>query len=270
MTRSFIFAVLVTVAPLGAYFIQHPTDFIGRASQVSILASSTPILDLVSNTIQTLGMFNVQGDANQRHNISGSPELFWPVGLCFILGITLCIVRPQKQSSVTILFAGFFLAFLPVIFSNEAIPHALRSILLIPPTMIFAAIGASWVYDELSPRVHPVVAQTFVAAFALVLLVHVSYSYFVVWANDPRTAASFSMADVVLANQIRNLPNDIPKYIVVAPYGVFARGIPVHAQTVQFLTNTFTSEQQHLKNTHYVFPSERQRIPKGATIFSLP
>ena len=42
-------------------------------------------------------MFNVHGDDNWRHNVSGAPELFWPVGILFLLGIILGLYSLWKS-----------------------------------------------------------------------------------------------------------------------------------------------------------------------------
>jgi len=45
-----------------------------------------------------------------------------------------------------LMFLWIILAALPAAVSDEGIPHALRSILMLPPAMIFAAIGGVWLY----------------------------------------------------------------------------------------------------------------------------
>ena len=147
----FSLAALIVFAPLGIYFLQNPGSFFGRTTQVSIFNSPTPIEDLGKNVLKTAGMFNFVGDWNWRHNYAGRPELFWPVGTLFLIGIFLGIksifttLDVQKFAS-WILFSWLFFAALPVVVSNEGLPHALRSIIMIPPVFILAGFGGIWLY----------------------------------------------------------------------------------------------------------------------------
>ena len=84
----FLVSSFIVALPIGIYYLQNPADFMGRTTQVSVFSSAFPLNDLAVNTIKTLGMFNCAGDWNWRHNYSGSPELFWPVGILFLIGIT--------------------------------------------------------------------------------------------------------------------------------------------------------------------------------------
>ncbi|OGY99461.1 MAG: hypothetical protein A2945_01225 [Candidatus Liptonbacteria bacterium RIFCSPLOWO2_01_FULL_52_25] len=301
----FSIATIVTVAPLAAYYIQHPEDFLGRTSQVSVFASETPIHDLAWNTVKTLGMFNIVGDWNQRHNEGGRPALFWPVGLMFLIGAVVAIKNminsksealnsKQSQNSnienmkhggvlnfknwglfrnsdfwFMILVVWFLLAMAPVVISNEGLPHALRSILLIPPTIILAAAGGVAIYGFLkkfirASRLKPL------AAILLVLLVAEAYStYFVVWANNPKTPEAFAADYVALGKRLNAIPAEIPKYVIVEAGGVLVRGIPMPSQTVMFITDTFTPEKQAANNIRYILPGDEDTIPSGALIFRI-
>src|SRR3989344_5481982 len=129
----FLVSSFIVALPIGIYYLQNPADFMGRTTQVSVFSSAFPLNDLAVNTIKTLGMFNFAGDWNWRHNYSGSPELFWPVGILFLIGIIFSIknivrssgfgVRNDYKFGFWILFLWFFLAMLPVVISNEGIPH---------------------------------------------------------------------------------------------------------------------------------------------------
>ena len=147
----FLFFTIIAVAPLALHFIQTPGDFFGRTTQISVFSSDNPLRELVVNTLKTAGMFNFVGDFNWRHNIAGRPELFWPVGILFLLGLAASIRslfrkiftkrRAENAMAYTFLFAWLAIAALPVVISNEGLPHSLRAILMIPPVFIFSAIG---------------------------------------------------------------------------------------------------------------------------------
>src|ERR1044072_1237993 len=84
---TFAVTAALMIAPLFIYFVTHPGSFLGRASGLSVFNSDHPFKDLLLNTARTIGMLNVQGDLNWRHNVSGRPELFWPVGILFWVGV---------------------------------------------------------------------------------------------------------------------------------------------------------------------------------------
>ena len=157
MERVAVFAVtaLIVVAPLAWYFIQYPDNFAGRASQVSVFhRSSHPALEIAGNTWKTAMMFFVAGDTSWRHNIPGRPELYFPVAVLFALGIVIAVGkvwrRPQDVFPYGIVLAWLAVAAVPAILSGEGIPHALRSVLMIPAAAILAALGAlqSWRFLE--------------------------------------------------------------------------------------------------------------------------
>ncbi|MEK7546687.1 MAG: glycosyltransferase family 39 protein [Patescibacteria group bacterium] len=296
-------ASFIVALPLGIYFLQHPADFFGRTSDISILSSPSPLKDLATNTLKTLGMLNFAGDYNWRHNYAGNSELFWPVGILFIIGIILGIksitstkhealnskqitnqnVPNNKQVSVLgfgnwnlfgisnfgfiILFLWFFLAMLPVVISNEGIPHALRSILMIPPVIMLSGIGGIAVYNWLKKYVKGFLLPLASIAFLAVIFFQAYYSYFIAWANNPNVQGAFAADYVALGRKLNSLPANVPKYVVVGGGGVQVNGIPMPAQTVMFITNTFLSEGQKAKNIRYILPGEEKNIPAGAETF---
>ena len=200
LVKIFIWAVaisLIVFAPLGYHFIKNPQDFMGRTSEVSIFSSKTAVKDLALNIVKTAGMFNFSGDYNWRHNYAGRPELFWPVGILFVIGILLGlriffekvsrrlsghgvptlvgtsetesqaaserlderdrVFREEYSQAYIILFAWILVAALPVVVSNEGIPHALRAIIMIPPVFILAGIGGVWFYNKVKKLVMRIV-----------------------------------------------------------------------------------------------------------------
>jgi 4-amino-4-deoxy-L-arabinose transferase-like glycosyltransferase len=278
-----LFSILVAI-PLAVYFVSTPGSFFGRTTQVSVFSSGAPLHDLALNTIKTLGMFNVVGDWNQRHNESGRPELFWPVGILFVIGFVMGIRNIWKdrknlvrlrgniesgEFSFLMVFALFALALLPVVISNEGIPHALRSILLVPPAIILAAAGGMYTYRFLKKFIRASRIKPFAAIFLVLLAIEAYSAYFLVWAKDPKTPGAFAANYVTLGRELNALPNDTPKYVVVDAGGVLVRGIPMPSQTVMFITDTFTPEKQAAKNIHYVLPENENAIPADAFVFHI-
>ncbi len=195
----FIFMALVAASPLLLYFSQHPADFLGRTSAVSIFSlpagkagTPQPMGQFSENFVKTIQMFNLFGDFNWRHNYAGSPELWWPVGILFLIGIwqSLKFVLKNKSKaqilqdlaqrdgasraitqqrdmrvftksdaeaikpfSFHFILLWFVVMILPVALSNESLPHALRAIILILPAMIFAALGMEWLIIKIKNKI---------------------------------------------------------------------------------------------------------------------
>jgi 4-amino-4-deoxy-L-arabinose transferase-like glycosyltransferase len=273
----FVIAAAVATAPLFLYFAQNPGTFFGRTSQVSVFASASPAKDLALNVGKTALMFFWSGDHNWRHNFAGRAQLFWPVALFLLAGLaTACraiarnITRMPSPDGGTpllrfwILFAWIALAAGPVVISNEGIPHALRAILMIPPVIILAALGGVKIYDALRARIQ---ARWFPAAvfiFLSLLFFESYHTYFVAWAKNPNIQGAFAANYVDIGRELNKLPNEFPKYIIVKAGGTDVRGVPMPAQTVMFITDTFTPEKQKKKNVHYVLPDKVSEIPQGA------
>lgn len=280
---SFVFfaaASLVAFAPLGIYFLKNPADFLGRTSELSITASATPLKDLAMNIVKTLGMFDIRGDGNWRHNYSGMPEVYWFVGILFIVGIILGIARIVRGSTSQqnrqefplwiISIVWIAVAMLPVVISDEGIPHALRSILMIPPVFMLAGIGAFFSIAFVSRYIKPRILLVSLVIIGIGLIAQAYCQYFILWAKNPNVAEAFSQNYVDIGRQINSVSPAIAKYVVVNADGVSVRGIPMPSQTVMFITDTFTPEKQKAKNVHYIFPEQESSINnKNSLVFYL-
>jgi hypothetical protein len=238
--------------------------------------------DLSLNILKTAAMFNFWGDFNTRHNFPGRPELFWPAGVFFITGLLLGLkalwnyARHRRHSEEARhelfppLFVGLWLglAALPVVISNEGLPHALRAILMIPPVFIFASVGATWIAPRVM-KIFPKHLRILALTLFFALCATEAYiTYFAVWGNYPDTKPAFAANYVTLAKYLNSLPREVPKYVIVQAGGVLAGGFPVPAQTVMFLTDTYRKEWQDAKNLHYVLPKDAHKI-KGGIVFEL-
>jgi 4-amino-4-deoxy-L-arabinose transferase-like glycosyltransferase len=281
----FLAITFVVALPIGIYFLQHPGDFLGRTSQIAVMNSGNPIGHFAINAAKTLLMFNISGDGNWRHNIAGAPELWWPVGILFVIGILWSMYylwkwirnsdkrqatsdRENDRSSMShvafalsLTLSWFILALLPAAASDEGLPHALRSILMLPPAIIFAALGGMWAYGVMMKYWSKNLANAIVAIFIVIIAANAYFDYFVVWAQNPNVAGSFNADYVAIGDQINALPQNTPKYVVVEAGGVLARGIPVPAETVMFVTDSFTTSTQIEKHITYLLPDQTGQIP---------
>lgn len=275
----FSLGFVLALTPLLIFFAEYPQDFLGRTSQISIFSSPTPVIDLAKNIGITLGSFNVYGDGNWRHNIAGRPLLFFPVGVFFLLGIVLavrCVSKKWRERNefefpLFISVSWLIVAALPVVVSNEGLPHALRSILMIPAVMILAAIGSVWLYEHIKKVLSQfaygtVLLRVGTMVLFVVLILEPFRSYFITWGKNPNTADAFIQSDVKLADELNILPRETQKYIIVEAKGTDVRGLPMPTQTVMFLTDTFLPSEQATKNIHYVLPQDKDKVPPGSFV----
>lgn len=263
----FLFFTFLTALPIGAYFVLHPADFFGRTAQVSVFSSPTPLKDLGLNILKTAGMFNFSGDWNWRHNIAGQPELFWPAGILFLIGLFFGLKQlfyeKKWHSPETIIFTWLFIAAAPVVISNEGIPHALRSILMIPPIMILAAIGGIKIYELLKLTLPNRLLIAVNIVFFVLITFEAYFAYFIIWGKNPNTAGAFAENYVQIGREINSLPKNLPKYIIIEAQGTIVRGIPMPAQTVMFITDSFTLEKRKEKSIIYLLPGQENQINTG-------
>lgn len=262
ITVVFLLAAFIAALPLGAYFLKHPADFFGRTSELSVFKAASPALALGKNILETAGMFTVAGDFNWRQNYSGRPELEAIVGVLFLIGLALGLSRLfKKDFAFAILFSWVLLAGLPVVISNEGIPHALRSILLIPPIIMLAAYGGIVLYRWAKQILGIADGRFFAAAITVLALIGVEtyFVFFQLWAKNPNTAAAFNSDYLEVGREINALPNAAVKIVLVYANGVAVPtppdhqlpGPPMPTQTVMYLTDTFYGTEKIGNGIYY-------------------
>jgi Dolichyl-phosphate-mannose-protein mannosyltransferase len=262
ITAMFTAATLLTVAPLALYFVQHPEALLHRSAEISILNAANPGAELASNIWKTVRMVFTRGDFDWRYNIAFHPVVFWPVAILFALGVmfsVLALARRDTWFPHALMLGWLVLGAVPAVLSSENMPSAIRSIMMIPAIFALAAFGGWRLYLWLSSRAP---AQA-LAAVAAVLILGVSYetyhAYFDVWATDPNVPTTFDAASIEIVNRINALPLTAPKYMVPVTPGA-APGVPPPAQTVMFLTQSYTEKQRRETNIHYILhqPSDKE------------
>lgn len=271
---TFIFAL-----PIGVYFLFHLQDFFGRAGGVSVFSQTNPLLIFLKSLIIHLGMFNFYGDANWRHNFSTSPELLWPVGIFFLIGLILTIreiIIGEKNKDYLalathwLLISWLFFMLLPSALSYEGIPHALRSLGVIPIPYIFAAVGAFWCFEKIKTfyksRSSLIIFYFLIAVFFASLAIAEYNKYFVVWASEPKVQGAFSTGLADVGNYLNSLPGNTDKYVVVNLDGVavpYPDGIPMPAQTPIFIEWIKYGEPR----ANYILPANLNKInPKKEAV----
>jgi len=263
----FLFVTFFVALPIGLYFLKNPQDFISRATPVSIFTAENPLKEFLKSLILHLGMFNFYGDPNWRHNFSGKPMLFWPVGILFLIGLFLAIknsLKFQKNLQFAIcnlqLITWFFVMLLPGILTREGLPHSLRVIGVIPPVFIFSGLGAFLIYQFLENKLKSkwAVYLFFFFSFLLVLIFEFN-KYFFVWAKRAEVKSEFTNELLEMGNYLNSLPENYEKYVIVNKSGEpvsWAKNLPMPAQTIMFLE---ISKYGEIKN-HYLLPKDIEKI----------
>ncbi|MEK7087449.1 MAG: hypothetical protein AAB958_01970 [Patescibacteria group bacterium] len=269
----FLLTTLIVALPIGIYFLNNPGDFFGRSGQVSVFSSDNPIKAIAISLVTTLGMFNVLGDLNWRHNFSGSPQLLWPVGLLFILGIFISFKNFKWQDKF--LLSWLFIFLLPNILTTEGNPHALRALGAMPAAMVFSGIGLIWICEKFKKFIDNKIKNAdllarrnqfqrikkesflLLAVFLFFIAAIEFDKYFLRWPQNPRTIDAFSKNQVEISKYLNGLPNSVLKYVVwhVGDKPT-SNELPVSAQTVYFLS-------YGKSNINYVKADEFDKIKLG-------
>lgn len=253
-----IFAIAIS-APLITYFGAHPEDFAARTGQVSVFADEHPLRAFAISNIKTARMLFILGDCNPRHNFPCLPALHPVVAIAFLCGLWIMVQRIRAPGTESILpeatlIAWLFFLSLPATLTREGMPHALRSIGMIPPVMIIAGFGAYMLWEKLGNIWNKIL-------LLIIIPLTTAFLYFGIWAKAPSTASAFSQDLSDLANYMRSLPPSTTKYLIV---DLDHEGLPVSAQSVVYLTNTATAKTQKDQNVIYLpRPNSVRRITIG-------
>jgi 4-amino-4-deoxy-L-arabinose transferase-like glycosyltransferase len=256
----FLFFAFIAIIPFGYYFAENPADFFGRTTQISVFESPSPIVNLIKNVGITLQSFFFAGDYNSRHNIPGMPQLWWPVALFFGIGI---LEAFRKKYVLLFLWSATML--LPVIISNEGLPHALRAIILIPPVMIFAAIGFDFIWRRLeSYAINTQMKKMILLGVAMLAIAGVFQSYnnyFITWGKSGSTRKAFGGDLYETGLYLKSLPNHIPKYVITDEVdSIDFTGRPMSLQPIIFATATYLERPTGKSNIHYLATSMLDQV----------
>ncbi len=229
---AYVLVGVLVAMPLIMYFL-GATNTPDRASQVFVFSQDNPVSAFAESIVMHLQMFNVVGDINWRHNISTNAQLIWPVGLLFLIGMILILnkiwllfKKKIKSKEVLkafpeiVLFLCFGAFILPSMLTYEGIPHALRSIGVIPFVYIISAYGAYFIVERIklttSYKKHPQDFNLYAYVF-LGLLVFAQYGLYDYWAHRPEVESAFAHDYVELGRVLNDTVRDknIETYIVL-------------------------------------------------------
>jgi 4-amino-4-deoxy-L-arabinose transferase-like glycosyltransferase len=228
---ALLFAVFVVALPIGIYFLRNPGDFMSRAMGVSIFEQENPVFSFFQSLVSHLAMFNFRGDLNWRHNFSGFPQLSPLAGIFFLIGACWALRRLaflfknaaagrlSEIGGILFLFVLFFSLLLPAVLTIESVPHALRSIGVIPAVYLLAGLGGCLAYQwtEKKWREKELNAVVFKGAsfFLLITMVFSPFIlYFFVWAENPELEKAFTERFVDVGEELNLLPPENRKYVI--------------------------------------------------------
>lgn len=276
------------IIPLILYFLSHPWDFWGRLKQVSIFSQDNPLKAFFISLLKHLAMFSFYGDPNWRHNLSGSPQLFWPLSLLFLIGFFISIKNlflSWKHKNFRLflvycfLFSWFIFTLLPGILTIEGIPHALRTIGVIPVVFIFSGLGSDYAFEKIKKQKFFCIFSAWkhfnhflyflLFLFLFLLFAAEYYKYFENWAKNPLVQESFTKQFVDTGIVLNALPSGIKKYIIVNEGGVpvpYPDGISVMAQTTMFIERTKYKKLRAV----YLKPEEINKIKDNQKMIIIP
>jgi hypothetical protein len=153
---------------------------------------------------------------------------------------------------------------IPVVLSNEGMPHALRSVVFAPAVFLIAAWGVWSAYSWMKTRVPSYLLLAVAPVILLVLCVQPHRLYFESWAKHPEVAAAHLEFVENMADAIARLPNGTEKYVVFTTQFLPVRGIPLIAQSIMYLTDSFTPRGQAEHHINYVTSENAAKFGVGA------
>ena len=144
-------AVLLAVAalvfaPLGYYFWTHPWTFTGHMAEVTVVDLGAPaetLGALAHNAVRVLGMFNWHGEEAWGRNLSGRPVFDPLMGLFFVAGLLLLVVRelrPASSGAGAFVLLWLAVMLLPTLLTGKA-PDFSRAIGILPAVYVPAAVA---------------------------------------------------------------------------------------------------------------------------------
>lgn len=184
---------LAVFAPLAAYFIGHPDEFMSRATSVSIFskqfASDGPLLALGESVLKTVAMFVTLPDPNPRHNPALRP-VFEPLLAAWLAaGIAVALARWRRLPYLFCLL-WFGLLALPALLTAQGLPHSLRSIGMLPAAVILPVLAMLSVGRRLAVRWRGL-ALWLPLPFLLFSSATGLYDYFSAWRSPERFRDAF-------------------------------------------------------------------------------
>lgn len=224
LAATVLVGATLSAAPLLYTFAQHPEYLSSRSADISVFSQDANIIPLIAkNIVIMLGMFVWHGDQNYRHGYPPHSALEPVAAVAAVIGLLamLCIAgrmvfsrrRSVEGAIAWFLLTWFALLLSPAFLTMEGLPHALRSIGVLPVVYLFAAtgIGTIWTLARRAPS--PL--RTTLIVITLLLSLHTiardTTTYFTAWAQSPQLHEAFRVPLRTMAEDIlRRSDNERP------------------------------------------------------------
>ncbi len=175
---SIIFFLLLAAFP---YYNDLSIGGNKRFSSISIFNTSNAVGQFFSNMLDHLSpnFLFFQGDVNLRHNMPGFGQIL-PVLLPFIL-LGLGFAAYNRERNILLLIFLFVTSLIPASLTRQNIPHALRTISMIPFLEIIAAYGIFMIYNHFGKKWNYItIAATVILGLSIAANIgFFLYSYFI-------------------------------------------------------------------------------------------
>jgi 4-amino-4-deoxy-L-arabinose transferase-like glycosyltransferase len=221
----------VSLMPMLWTFQQHPEYLNSRTGDVSVFAENeTPLTETLSKTIiLSLAKFNFYGDQNWRHGYPPYPTLEAIVGLTFAIGLFSSIFiffklfylrifkkMQNRKLAIHAFLLAWFVGFLaPEFMTTEGLPHALRSIGVLPVVYIFSALTFDYILEhteKYAPKFVKIVSIILIVILLFIGIFNVS-KYHLFWARETQQAEAFNKPLTDIALFVQSLPAEQNKYV---------------------------------------------------------
>jgi len=203
-------AAWFAVAPIAQFALTHSNIFWSRAGQVSIFSnrdqSDLPTA-LYSNTLKHLLMFNYQGDANGRHNLSGEPMLDPVMGILFVIGFVLACTRIRQPTYFFFLMLFAFNLLGGILSVDFEAPQSNRALGSISAALFFAALSAETLWQSLDKARLTSTTRRLILTIATLgiggfIIYYNASTYFVQQVNNERTWNEFNGTQTLTAQRM--------------------------------------------------------------------
>jgi hypothetical protein len=202
---------VVVAGPLFAYSVRNQKEVAARSYRVSIFNDEESDkrswgIKLLENIAPTMGMVNVRGDGNPRHNYPNEPMANPVWAALFALGVFYALSRPRDPRAWLALCL-WQISLIAGYASIEA-PQAYRCISAIPAVLIFAGLVLERGVTGLK-RLYGGAGAPYAWAF-MVFLFGVGAAlelrtYFVFQPTHPGVWAEFSTGEYLMGQELRAL-----------------------------------------------------------------
>lgn len=274
---------LLVVSPLLVYFVQNPSAFWVRITQVAPQeAGGEGGPSLLDSYGRSLAMYFLAGDPYWRFNVPGRPLFNWFWGGLLLVGWAAALLRWRRwwydwqKSAVLLLATVPFIMLLPTaLATGEIVPSNLRAFGLIPFVFYLPALGLVTLIEQLADLARRPGEQltaflrylsflegydvNYAFVVLLVLLLGGAFTwstYFDDWATR---ADLFYDSDADLAAVARYLDNDAPDDVPV-----FVAALHHRHPTVAFLSESYDGVKWLTESDALVFPEQ------GAALYVFP